>query len=218
MQKTIDAIWRRIVAWFLAGFLAIMPLVLTIGIIIWVAGFVQRFVGPDTWVGDILASLGLQFAENRLVAYAIGFLFVLGTIFVLGLILEMGAKRYFQKLIDALLKRIPLVGSIYGTSQQLVEMFDRRDDSDMQSMSAVFCTFGDDGPGLLALMPSPEKIRINQKDYHVVLVPTAPVPFGGGLIFMPAESVQPADVSVDGLMSIYVSMGVTTPNFIPESS
>ena len=210
MKKTIKAVWRRIVTLFLAGLLTVMPLVLTVGIIIWVAGFLERFVGPQTFFGVALESVGMKYAENKTAAYAIGFLFVLGTIFVLGLIFELGAKRYFEKLIDAVVKRIPLVGSIYGTSRQLVEMFDRHDESEIQSMSAVFCTFGrDGGAGVLALMPSPEKICINGHDYHVVLIPTAPVPFGGGLVFMPAESVTAADISVDGLMSIYVSMGVT---------
>lgn len=212
MQRTIYAIWRRIVGWFLAGFLAILPLVLTIGIIIWVTGFIERVIGPGTFLGDSLESLGLNFAENRAVAYAVGFLFVLGTIFLLGIILELGAKRYFQKLLDVVLKRIPLIGNIYGTSRQVVEMFDRSDQNEMQSMSAVFCTFGQDGgPGVLALMPSPEVIRINDRGYHIVVMPTAPVPFGGGLVFMPVESVKPANMSVDGLMSIYISMGVTAP-------
>jgi uncharacterized membrane protein len=47
--------------------------------------------------------------------------------------------------------------------------------------------------------------------------PNGPVPFGGALVFMPSESVQPADMSVDGLMSIYVSMGITTPQFLRET-
>ena len=42
-----------------------------------------------------------------------------------------------------------------------------------------------------------------------MIVPTAPVPVGGGLFFIPVEMVQPTDVSVEGLMSIYVSMGVS---------
>ena len=68
----------------------------------------------------------------------------------------------------------------------------------------------------IPLMPSSERLEIDGNDYHVVIIPTAPVPFGGGLVFMPAESVKPADISVDGLMSIYVSMGVTAPQFVEQ--
>ena len=43
---------------------------------------------------------------------------------------------------------------------------------------------------------------------------TAPVPVGGALLFVPSDNLLPADLSVDALMSIYVSMGVTAPEFL----
>jgi uncharacterized membrane protein len=85
-------------------------------------------------------------------------------------------------------------------------------------MKAVFCFFGGQcGAGVLALLVSPERFRIKGRDYYIVIVPTAPVPVGGGLLFVPAEIVQPADVSVEGLMSIYVSMGVTASQFLSRT-
>jgi uncharacterized membrane protein len=45
-------------------------------------------------------------------------------------------------------------------------------------------------------------------------VATAPVPTGGGLLFVPAEVVRPTDLSVEGLMSIYASMGITAGQFL----
>ena len=217
MQKRMNAVWRRIGGCFMGGLLAILPIALTVAIVFWVTGFVEKFVGPNTVLGRSLESLGLNFASNRAIAYVIGWVFVIGTVLVLGLIVEMGAKRFLQRSIDAVLKRIPLIGSVYGTLKQLVEMFDRKEESELTAMSVVFCNFGQQGsPGVLALMPSPERFHIDGHDYHVVIIPTAPVPFGGGLVFMPAESVRPADMAVDGLMSIYVSMGVTTPQFFPQ--
>ncbi len=219
MQKLMSTLWRRIMGCFLAGLLAVLPLVLTVAIVVWVTSFVKDFIGPQTYVGSKLESLGLEFAQNQTVAYVVGCMLVLATVLVLGLIVELGAKRYLQRLVDALIKRIPLVGNIYGTSRQLVEMFDQKNDSDLKAMSVVFCFFSKDGgPGVLALMPSPERFHIDGRDYHVVVIPTAPVPFGGALLFMPVESVKPAEMSVDGLMSIYVSMGVTAPQFISDSA
>ena len=218
MQDVMSKLLRRIAACFLVGLLAILPLVLTISIVVWVTGFVQAFVGPNSLLGRSLESLGLKFASDKMVAYVIGWAFVLVTIFLLGLIVEMGAKQFLQRMVDAAVRRIPIVGSIYGTSKQVVEMFDRKNESEMKAMSVVFCFFGRaGGPGVLALMPSPERFRIEGVDYHVVIIPTAPVPFGGGLLFMTTESVKPADMTVDALMSIYVSMGVTTPQFLAES-
>jgi uncharacterized membrane protein len=64
---------------------------------------------------------------------------------------------------------------------------------------------------------SPERFRINGRDYHIIIVPTAPVPIGGGLLFVSAEAVQPTDLSVEGLMSIYVSMGITASQFLAKA-
>ena len=67
----------------------------------------------------------------------------------------------------------------------------------------------------MSCLTSPERFEIGGESYHAVIIPTAPVPVGGGLLFVPVDKVVPADVSVDGLMSVYVSMGVTAPQFLP---
>jgi uncharacterized membrane protein len=67
----------------------------------------------------------------------------------------------------------------------------------------------------------PKPIMIGGERYHVVLVPSAPLPVGGGLIYVPAAWVKPAHIGVETLMSIYVSMGVASPQIVatePEPS
>jgi uncharacterized membrane protein len=44
-----------------------------------------------------------------------------------------------------------------------------------------------------------------------VLVPTAPVPFGGGLLYVPVDLVRPPRIGVETLTAVYVSMGITPP-------
>ncbi len=221
MQKSFNSLLKRLGSYFMGGLLAILPIVLTVAIVIWVAGFVEGFVGPNTFIGRSLEALGLQFVSNRVVANLIGWAIVLGVVFLLGVFVEMGAKRILRGLVDGVLNRIPIVGNVYSTSRQFVDMLDKKDQSELKAMSVVFCTFGTaGGPSVLALMPSPEQFHIDGQDYHVVIIPTAPVPVGGGLIFMPVNSVRQAEISVDALMSIYVSMGVTTPQYIspPKSA
>ena len=60
MQNVMFKVWRRIVACFLVGLLAVLPLVLTIAIVVWVTGFVQSFVGPGSFLGRSLEFLGLK--------------------------------------------------------------------------------------------------------------------------------------------------------------
>jgi uncharacterized membrane protein len=213
------SLMRRLARWFVAGVLIILPVATTVGVIGWVAAFVQRLVGPDTLVGDLLTRFGLHFVSNDVLAYAVGVVLVLAVIFAIGVAAESGARRLIQRLLDTVLQRIPIVGSVYGTSRQVVSLLGQKDAAALKGMRVVFCRFGGEaGAGFLALLVSPERYRINSRDYQIIIVPTSPVPIGGGLLFVPAEAVQPTDLSVEGLISIYVSMGITADQFLPKAS
>lgn len=209
-------IFRPVTRFFLAGVFAVLPLMITVVAVIWVAGFFAQLVGPGTLMGESLRHLGLQFATDKTTAYIVGWGFVLGLIFLLGVLVEAGARRLIFERLDAMANHVPLVGGIYGTARQLVSMMDKKKSADLQGMRVVFCQFGKEtGAAFLALLPTPEVFRIGEVDYHAVLIPSAPVPVGGSLIFVPASSVVHADLSVDAFLSIYVSMGVTGPQFLP---
>ncbi len=218
MRRFIEITCGRAARCFFTGVIAILPLVITIAVVAWVGAFVSRFLGPSTPVGQALRGVGLRFATNETAAYMVGAALVVGMIFLVGAVAEAGAKNLIQRLFDALLQRIPIIGSVYGTSKQIVGIVDKREDADLKGMRAVFCFFGGtSGAGVLALLVSPARFCLNGREFHAVIVPTAPVPVGGGLLFVPVEMVQPVDVSVEGLMSIYVSMGVTAPQFLPPA-
>jgi uncharacterized membrane protein len=214
-----NTLLHRAVRWFLAGVFVILPVAITVSIIAWVAGLIRQLVGPDTPVGELLRSFGLHFVSSDALAYVVGVILVLAVIFAIGMAADAGARNLIQWLFDAVLKRIPIVGSVYGTSKQIVSMLDQKDASVLSSMKVVFCYFGKEtGAGFLALLVSSERFRINAREYQIVIVPTAPVPIGGGLLFVPAETVQPTDLSVEGLTSIYVSMGITAGQFLSTAS
>ena len=117
------------------------------------------------------------------------------------------------------MRRIPIAGSIYGAATQIVGLFEKKDESELKRMSVVYCVFGkENGTGILALLPTPERYPINGREYHIVYIPTSPIPMTGGLLFAPVESVQPVAMSVESLMSVYLSMGVTAPQFLKDKS
>ncbi len=61
------------------------------------------------------------------------------------------------------------------------------------------------------LTASTASIQLGGERYLAVLIPSAPVPFGGALVYVPAAWVEPAEGGIDELMSVYVSMGITPP-------
>jgi uncharacterized membrane protein len=215
MRTILDWLRNRAIRCFLAGVFATLPVVVTAALVIWVAGFLQQFIGPSAPLGRLLRTVGLGFSSDTTMAYIIGWALVLLVIMVVGMFVEAGARGFFQRVFDALLSRIPLVGGIYGTSKQVVAMLDQKEGGQLSGMRAVFCIFGQEhGCGVLALLVSPETFRVEGRDYLIVIVPTAPVPVGGGLLFVPAATVRPVELTVESLMSIYVSMGVAAPQFL----
>jgi uncharacterized membrane protein len=214
---------RTLLRIFATGALAALPLAATLLIFAWAAGILIRWLGPDSAVGRLLLSIGLGVGASEVVGYAIGVAIVAAVIFGLGLLVEAGLQRGLATLVNGLLLRIPVVGAVYDLMKRMVGLL-RTHDADgnsLKSMSAVWCHFGGPQPEgnsvALALLSSDVPVLVNGQRCLAVLIPTAPVPVGGGLLYVPEHWVTPADVGVEAVTSIYVSMGLTSPQYLPRA-
>jgi uncharacterized membrane protein len=208
----------RVVGTFIAGLLVVLPIVLTIFLVVWAGSIIITFVGPKSWIGQMLITIGFGLSASTWLAYLFGLLIVAFCIYVLGVIVESRLQHSVHNIIGYVMQRIPLIGYIYDLAKRLIAIVERRDDGTFRGMRPVWCFFGGEGNvAVLALLPSPDTVMLSGEPYHVVLIPTAPVPIGGGLIYVPAKWVKPADIGIEGLMSIYVAMGVTSrqPGMLP---
>lgn len=203
--KTIFATW-------LTGLLALLPLTLTLVLLAWILSLLNRLIGPSTLAGQISAGLGQYFVSNPSLAYLFGGFVLLACLYPLGLAVQLGLRRPLTRLIDVTLRRTPLIGQLYNLADRFVALLDKNKNPDIGAMSPVWCFFGGDGTAVLALLPSPVPIEIEGRSYHAILVPTAPIPIGGGLLYVPVEWVRPAHMGIEELTSIYVSMGLTPPS------
>lgn len=210
---------RTLIRIFATGLLAALPLAATIAIFVWAANVLLRWLGPDSLVGGVVKAIGLGVTGSEVVGYLLGVAVVAALVFGLGVLVETGLQRGVARLVDGLVTRIPLVSNVYGLIRRMVELFARRDaEGGLRSMRPVWCHFG--GPGgatALALLSSAEPVLIDGRRCIAVLVPTAPVPVGGGLLWVPEHWVTPAEVGIEALTSIYVSMGVTSSQYLPRA-
>ena len=207
---------RGIMATFLSGLFAILPIAITVAIVGWVARQILDLVGPGTRIGTTLREVGLRFVTNTWVAQAIGWAIVLVGIWIVGLVVRTRARAAFDRAVGLVMRRIPFVKGIYGTATQVIGMLERRDESELSGMSVVFCDFGQEhGAGLLCLLATPEVFTFGGQSYHVVYMPTSPIPMTGGIVFVPAKSLHPVRMSVEKLMEIYLSLGILTPQAVP---
>jgi uncharacterized membrane protein len=205
---------RHLLRLFVTGLLAALPLAATIAIFAWAISLLLRWLGPNSAFGNLLGSVGLGVTGSEIVGYLIGVAIILGAILLLGALVEAGLQRGLAQLLDGLVRRIPLVRSVYDLVQRFVQLLSQRDEAGTRAMSPVWCRFGGSGAAVLALQSSPEVVLVEGERHVIVLVPTAPVPVGGGLIFVPEAWVTPAELSVEAITSLYVSMGVTAPQHL----
>jgi uncharacterized membrane protein len=177
----------RILRVFLSGVLALLPIMVTVIVTAWVGSLVASYAGPGSFLGNLITSLGLNLSGSSTIAYFIGLGIIVGLIFVLGLAVEAGLRSWISNSFDWLMMRIPLVSNVYDLSKRFVAIMDRGGEEDSL------------------------KSMIGEHSYVPVLIPSAPVPFGGALIYVPSQWIKPAEGGVERLMNVYVSMGVTPP-------
>lgn len=212
------------------GALAALPVAATLAIFAWLASILLSWVGPQSAIGSLLVAIGLG---SEFVGYLIGIGLVLGGLVALGALVEAGFELGMARLVDGVMRRIPLVRQVYEIVQKLVGLFAQRDPNAARAMQAVWVRFGGNHGGesggesggqnrgksggavVLALQTAAEVLMVDGRRCVAVLVPTAPVPIGGGLLFVPEDWVTPAALSVEAVTSLYVSMGVTAPQHLP---
>ncbi len=197
-----------------AGFLAVLPILLTAVVVVWLAGFIRSYLGPGSVFGQFLSTLGVTIMRDETIAYGVGVVALLLVFYVVGLVVMSTLRGRLTGFLDNTVGRVPLIGSMYSLSNRFIGLLERREEVDLKAMSPVWCFFGGEaGAAVLALMPTSELVRLKDKPYCGILIPTAPIPFGGGLIFVPTDWIEPADFGVEALTQIYVSMGLAAPQY-----
>lgn len=237
-MRIVRWIWNKgVVGTFLSGIFALLPIIVTVGVIVWLAGYVTALLGPGSLVGRGLKYIGLQFVTSEAAGYVIGCAITIVAIWAFGWMVKSKAKSLFKSLLEWP-KHLPVVGSIYGTAQQVVQMVNRDDDDAMKGMEVVYAGWGKNKPelsddsmrltkqvvesvlgrggGFLALAPQ-GTYNFDGQECRIVYIPTSPVPMSGGCIFWPVEQVKVAEgMTPDQLMQIYLSLGVLASQAVPD--
>lgn len=209
--------YSGIVATFLSGLFAVLPVVLTAAIVGWVAATIYNYVGPGTAVGESLRSVGLRFVTDQVAALIVGWLIVLVGIWCIGVLVRSKARDFIKRLFDAIPSRIPFVKQVYGTTTQVIGMMNRGEETELTSMSVVWVEVGGaHGAGFLALQATPEAFQFQNRACYAIYVPSAPLPMTGWVMFAPVECVSHVDMSAEQLMQVYLSLGVLTPSVVPD--
>jgi uncharacterized membrane protein len=198
---------RKILAPFATGLLFLAPVLLTLILLNWLAGYLIAALGPKTPLGGLLGQAGMFFTPSPLAAFWAGIGMAALLVWVVGLAVQTRFRPQLEGGLDGLIARIPVLGPLYRPLAQFVRMMGSSPGGEMSGMSVVSVSFGESVEAL-ALLTSPHIHDFGQGPRQLILIPTAPVPVGGGLLFVEPARVKPVPtMGVDDLAKLYVTMG-----------
>jgi len=204
---------------FITGLVILLPLILTLAIIGFVINFLTKpFVGA---VSSLLshfafAQKGLFFlSREQLVLYTSKVL-VLLALFGFTLILGVFTRIFFMKSLlsigDAILHKIPVVNTVYKTTQDIIKTLFVSDKNSFKQV--VMVSFPKEGMYMLGLIvrESPKICSATVNEPLVsVLIPTTPNPTTGFLIMVKKSELKPVDIKPEDAIKYIVSCGVIIP-------
>jgi uncharacterized membrane protein len=193
---------RHIVAIFLQGLFALLPLIVTAIILGWLGLTAERTLGRAIkWI--------VPKAVEHLYIPGMGVLAGIITIFLFGLLINIYGVPKLIHWGELLIGRVPLVKTIYGGVRDLLGYFSSPG-SEGSVSKVVIVTFGDSGIKAVGLLTRenfddlPE--GLGGAGYVVVYFPYS-YQIGGFSMLVPRESVQPIDMGLEDAMRYIVTAG-----------
>lgn len=191
--------------WLIAGLLVIVPLVITLGVLNWIIGTLDQTLAilPEAWQPDKLLGMHIP-----------GFGVIL-TLLILLIVGGITSNFIGRKLVgwgDALVRRIPVVRSIYSSVKQVSDTV--FSESGNAFRTAVLVQWPREGVWTVAFVtgtPSGEVAALLRDEYLSVFVPTTPNPTGGYFVMVRKSECIELEMSVDAALKYIVSMGVVAP-------
>ena len=99
MRGMIEWFWRRgVISTFLSGLFAILPLIITVVLVTWVADKFQTLLGPSSWAGQAFHRVGVRWGASEAAALFVGWSVVLGGIWLLGLLVKSRARAGIERI------------------------------------------------------------------------------------------------------------------------
>lgn len=199
---------------FLTGLLIILPLVITLWLLSFLFGPIQRFATPQAvallrWIG--LGGL-LEAPGAGVVTTAVGLVLTAILVYLVGVFgSNLIGKRIFRAL-DRLVLRIPLVKGIYGSARQLLDTFS--DSSRLAFRQVVLIEYPRRGcytVGFVTSVTAGEPQARTAQRLVNVFVPTTPNPTSGMLVMVTQEDLIPMAMTVEEAIRLVVSGGIVAP-------
>ena len=193
-------------AYLFTGILVTAPVAITFymayKVIVWVDMFVNKMVPPQYHLDHYLP----------MTIPGLGLLVLLVVLTLIGMFAAGFLGRFFIRLGEWFLSRMPLISSIYSLLKQIFEtVFSSKTQA---FKKVVMLEYPRKGIWILGLVSADLKGEIERSFTEPMLnvfIPTTPNPTSGFLIFVPKKDVIELDMSVEEAIKFIVSGGLVEP-------
>ena len=201
--------------YFITGLLIVVPL----GITLWVLNLVisaldqSLLLLPEAWRPDTHITVNFPgVGLTQLDVPGVGAVLTLLVIFLIGLLTQNFIGKRVVGGWEALLRRIPVVNSIYSSVKQVSDtLFSSSGNAFRKAVLIQYPRQGSWTIAFLTGVPGGDVKNHLVGDYVSVYVPTTPNPTSGFFLMMPRADAIELDLSVDAALKYIVSMGVVAP-------
>ena len=195
--------------YFITGLLILVPLAITL----WVLHAIISTMDQS------LLLLPTEWRPEKLVGFkmlGIGTILTLLIVFVTGLLAQNFIGNYVIRAWESLLKRIPIVSSIYSSVKQVSDtLFSSSGNAFRKAVLIEYPRRDCWTIGFLTGVPGGDVVNHLKGDFVSVYVPTTPNPTSGFFLMLPRDQAIELDMSVDAALKYIVSMGVVAPEHLP---
>ena len=184
----------------LTGLITLLPVILTLYLLYWFVLTTETILG-----GVIRNVLSEEF-------YRPGMGVVAGLVvaFLVGLIMQTIIARQILASVERLMKRLPIIKSIYLSIRDLLDYFSAEKKKDFEQVVAI--SIGDTGMQLVGLVTQADMSKmpqgLDQKDNLLVYIPMS-YGIGGFAVLIPRKATKPLKMSMEEAMRFTLTAGVT---------
>lgn len=200
------SITQKIKKIFIAGILALLPIVVTIYLLYFLYNFVVSKASPI--VKKIAHQYSYDFSEY---IFQIGtFIIILLIIFIIGIFTRMYLGKLFIKMLDNIMTHIPIARSIYNATKQVIDSFGNTSGSSFSKV--VLIEFPRRDIWMIAFLvrdslPFMQEVSTKEESANV-FIPTAPNPTSGFIAVVPKKDIREIDITVEEGIKFVLSVGI----------
>ncbi|GLI57022.1 transporter [Propionigenium maris DSM 9537] len=212
----------RMKNWFYTGLIAVLPVVLTIYFVSWVAKLVITFIGNSfvvKYITDYLLKMESittrQEAEVyiKITVYVLAVIGVFIGVTIVGMTLKLVIGRKIANSLEKLFTRIPIIKSVYTTLSQITGLVSS--DKSKSYQKVVLLEYPRKGIYSLGFLTSDgneyfEDITGRPKLLNV-FIPTSPNPTSGMFVMVQESEARVLDMKVEEAVKLIISGGAVLP-------